>query len=512
MKKKVIFFLFCFFSLLNLFISIKSDDFSSKSFFSVQRIFGPTTPECVSIKHDQIRLYEEEKRYSFDATVFGGSTFNEDDLAKYFLPFQKKEIIAGELGSKAVKEGDVDVIANYFGVLTSNFYTVGSPVNGTFNNYTFQSKVKFAPKQTFAGVTLTYKQHLSRYLDKGFWFEIVVPIETVTNTIGMTEEITTAGGPDGNNPTIPPGFVPNMTSAFRQSTWRFGKINGPQSATGVADLYFKVGYLTLKEENYFLRSYAGLSFPTGNQVTGEFLFEPIVGQNKHATLFGATSIGFKVWSRCNKSIYMELDTCGTLFFSNDQIRSFDIKDKSWSRYMWVYLDSTTTTTSPGINVFTKNLNVQPGTARDLNTALIYRDGNFQAEGGYHFYSRQAEEVKFSKPWEPGPGIAAIYNSANDFIAGGLTRDNATIKQYTGIDNDTINDTFVFRELQESDFDMESASHPALISHTIYVALSGHWDQCGRHPKFFGVGGSYEFSSNNAATQRWMAWARFGLSF
>ena len=509
MKRGLIFYLVL---LIFGFIStIHANNYTSKTTFVVQPIFRPTSPEMISIRRERLRMEDEERRFSFDVIPFGGSTLGEDDLAKYFLPFGKTEILVGELGSLAVKQNTADAIANYFGILTSGLYTVGAPVNGTLNNYTFQSKLSFKPKQTYGGVVLSYKQHLSRHTDRGFWFDVVLPIEHIVNSMNLKEEIITEGGPNGDNPKVPkPGFVANMKQAFQQSSWKFGKIEGKQSKTGVADLYFRLGYMTVKEETHHLNSYLGFSAGTGDKVTSELVFEPIIGQNQQNTFFSGMSAGFRVWSDCEQSLYYELDICGTLFFANDQTRSFDLKDKSWSRYMWVYLDKTSTTTSPGINVFTQLVNVDAGTSRDLNSAFIFKNRCVYAELGYHFYSRQAEEVKLTNAWKKGPAIASIIKNG-DFIGGGSSRNNATIKEYLDIGNDTIDGVDTYVEITEADLDLNSAAHPALISHAVYFALAYHWDHC-TNPKYIGLGTSVEFATNNAVTQRWMTWARFGISF
>jgi len=483
---------------------------SSRTYFSAQPIFKPVSPEVLSIRREDIRIYENENYFTIDLTVFGGKSTNNNGLAKYFLPFGKSSILAGELGSRAVKSDRVDVIANYFGVLTSNKPVNGDPAN--FNDYTFESIVSLSPEQSYSGFGVVFRQHLSRYTDEGFWYSVTFPFINVKNNIGLTEKIIKRGGANGNNPKVPEGFYPNMESALKQQDWVFGKIkNNLPSKSGVSDLYLTIGYLSKKEEMYSLEGFVGASVPTEDAATAEFLFEPRVGNNNHYTIFSGTSMSFKVWQDCKNSVYYTFDTMGVLYIPNTQVRSFDLKGKPWSRYMWVYLDSKSTTTSPGINVFTKPMCVDQGTQRDLNTAIIFKNcSGFEAEGGYHFYSRQSEKVRLARPWKAGPGIAAI-DKDGKFTSGGVTRDNATINEYLGIKNDMENGTEIFREIKQSDIDLESAQHPAIISHILYLSLAYHWDEnC--YPKFIGAGGSYEFSERNSALHRWMIWAKFGVYF
>ncbi len=487
---------------------------TSKSFFTVQPIFRVTSPEVLSIKRDNIAIIENEKRFNFDITPYFGQSYDHKALAKYFLPFEKSTIIAGEFGSTAGQSGTLDVIANYFGVLTAAYPVQGDTIVPTLFNYTFQSELTFEPKQTFFGATLSYRQHLSRYMDRGFWFEIVVPIEHVKNDIGLKEKIIDAGGPNKNDPAVPAGSVGNMTEAFAQSTWKYGKIAGPQSTTGIADAYLKVGLIFVKEIERHLFSYIGLIGPTGNKPTSQFLFEPVVGNNGHFGLFFGTSGGFRIWSECETSIYFAIDTSGTGFAPNTQTRSFDLKDKSFSRYMWVYLDRNSTTTSPGINSFTQLLDVHPGSMRDLNTAYIFKHCGFEWEVGYHFHSRSPEDVKLSRTWQPNVAIASIIASDDTFNFGGTSRNGATINNYLGVKNDltnTIDGTDTYKTIQESDLNLESAAHPSVVAHTLYTTFSYNWAER-RHPIFLGGGGSFDFAPDNAAMLRWMAWFRLGIMF
>lgn len=290
MKNKNIIYLILFFLILN--FDTLCENFSSKTFFSMQPIFRPTSPECVAIKRDELRYFDDEKRYSLDLTLYGGESVNNETLAQYFMPFGKTKLLCGELGSNAVRQGKADVIANYFGVLTYKPFIAGEPAD--FTNYTFESEISFVPSHSFSGLTFTYRQHLSRHINEGLWLEVVIPFEHVRNEIKIKEDIITKGGPGGNDPQVPEGNFANMKQAFAQPAWQYGKIDGAKTKNGIADLYLRIGLIYVREEPYFLESFLGFSFPTGNEPTNEFVFEPVIGQNNHFTMFMGTTGGFKV--------------------------------------------------------------------------------------------------------------------------------------------------------------------------------------------------------------------------
>lgn len=485
--------------------------FRGKSTFIPVPSFRPTSPEIISMKSDR-EIFCADRRKSFDVILIGGSSANDESLGAYFMPWGSNEVIAGELGSRATKNSSVDAIANYFGVLTSSMYTVGMPSEQKLNEYTFESKIRFKPRQQYLGLCFVYHQHLSCEEDRGWWGEIIAPIRWVRTSMNLKEDILVRGGPNGNDPEVPKGFVGSMTAAFRQGKWNFGKIDKAMTKIGIADIQLKLGYTCINKESCKLYSYWGVIIPTSNKITSEFVFEPLVGNGAHPGLYSGVSAAFRIWRCGEKVIYWEGDTCGTLLLSNKQFRPIDLKDKAWSRYMWVYLDNKTTNTSPGINVFTQRFKVTPGTSRDLNIAFAYEQPCIRAEAGYHYFARQAEVVEFAKAYKPGPAIASIINDEGDFINKGISRNRATINDYLGVNNDnTIDGEQTYKVIVESDFDLESAAHPATVVHTVYAALSYHWGCCAT-PMFAGIGFSYDISSDNSALQQWSIWGRYGISF
>ena len=258
--------------------SILSDTIFKRTFFSVIPSFNPTAPELVAMNRDRLTYCCDFKKW-FDVIIEGGVSLNPWEIARYFAPnsCNDNSILVGELGSDAVKNGSADIVANYFNILTDSMFITGAAAN--FTNYTFQSKISFKPKQEYFAAALIYHQHLSRTQDKGWWFEFLFPVKWVRNNMHLSEEIITRGGPGGDNPQVPKGYVANMKQAFKQSKFKFGKINGPQSAGGIADPQLRLGHTYFNHESSHLSSFWGVILPTSNKPESEFLFEPIYGNN-----------------------------------------------------------------------------------------------------------------------------------------------------------------------------------------------------------------------------------------
>lgn len=505
-------FIFLLFTCIAIFADEQDNPTFKRTFFTTVPSFRPTTPEIVACSRDRLIMCWDDKQ-SFQAIIMGGASQGTTKLARYFLPIcSDTSFVAGELGSSAVVNSTDNVIATYFGVLTAPLLPGGSTAD--FSSYTFQSQVSFAPKQRFWGIAFDYHRHLSKTQDHGWWIEFIIPIKWVKNNLNLKEKIITQGGPNGDDPEVPNGFVGNMTEAFKQPLFKFGKIDGAQSAVGVADIYAMLGYTYFQNENRFFNTYWGAVLPTSNKPKGEFMFEPIFGNNGHAGILSAASIGARIWHDCTSAIYWELDTAGTLLFENKQTRSFDLKDKTWGRYMWVYLNNTATATAPGINYFTKTLKVSPGTLRDLNIGFVFERPCVKGEFGYHFFSRSAEKIKLSSPWEETIAIATIVNDSNEIISSDsdkISRSRSTISDYLGVlnDNNAAGDA-VYKVVTAGDIDLSSASHPGTIMHTFYVAGSFNW-VC-RWPQFVSAGMAYDFGSDNTTMDRFNFWAKYAIEF
>ena len=161
---------------------------------------------------------------------------------------------------------------------------------------------------------------------------------------------------------------------------------------------------------------------------------------------------------------------------------------------------------PGINAFTQQLNVTPGSTIDLWLALHFERCQWNAELGYDLWWRQQERVELCC----FPTNIGIYDIAGDCARNPVTASTATICQGVTGTNVAVSDaTFTF--ITCDDINLNSAATPKALSNTVYAALGYDGDLCDC-PALVGVGGSYEFGSNSAALSNWTVWVKMGLSF
>ena len=513
---------------------------TSHTFFSIRPVFTIGSPEYLVHNRDNYKTINRENGYdsccgflgqALQVTVFGGQSTHDEGLGRFFMPFCSTTLNVDE----AAISGVTDVLANQL-----NIYSV---------NANFSSIVEFHFRHSFVGVGINYQQRFYERCDgHGFWFSISGPILQVRNRVTINENITNNGGggvasaaltpvasscpttcPNSCNPdcvldptqSLPP--VDSVVAAFSQPGWCFGRIdNKTHKKTGVGDVTLRVGYETVKRDDCHLDSFVGVLIPTGNTPKAINVFEPIVGHNHHwAVVFGST-FGLEIWhDSCGDfTVSGEFDFNITTFFERQERRSFDLRYKPWSRYMQFYKDvaqATLASTSPapasiilhtpGIDILTQDLKVKPGYYRMFNAACIVDTRCFEIEVGYNFFARQAECLRLGCPFPTG---AALKNIATGL---GETAPYAMINTDFGANcagSPLVN--YANNVITEADIDLESAAHPATLTHTVYGSLAYEWDGCCGYPMFVALGGSYEFPPDNVGLNRWMAWGKFGVAF
>ncbi|MBT4856150.1 hypothetical protein HOM50_04940 [bacterium] len=505
-------------------------NYTGKSFFSTINPSQLSFPERVaSFRTD--RQYAKECGWgaAFQAVGFWQSSGSSDRLGEYFMPFNKCALVAGEYGSNSVKTHSNDLLANYFGVFTDTVNTtVGVP---SPNTLTFQSTISMKPQHKVYGVGLTWQQRLFKCL----WADVSTSIVQVQNKMNFCEKVQNSGG--GN---VPEGSYANMTAAFASNRLNYGRITKcNMKKSGVADVEFRLGYeKDLCDCCGVGGIYVGGLIPTGNKPGdtklstatttssttkpcdyGRYMFQPIVGNNHHwGVLFGSYGRLEIINSNSGCPLTLMTDCTAKYLASNKQKRSFDLKGKPWSRYIHTWNNSAAVATDltlanlvPLINYTTLNSNVRPGWSLDWNNALHYQYKCFAFEVGCNVYAREGESISCCQKIQGGIGLADLYEWADEdtVVTAGLetiTRDNWGNATDVDIDGNDV-----YLTVAQADIDYMSAAAPPVFNGTIYGAVTYDWNNC-KVPAFISGGGSYTFTSDNAALNNWVAWVKIGIAF
>lgn len=493
---------------------------TSHTFFSVRPNFQSAMPERVSLFRNE--LLDECQGFggAFEIVPFGGRMVEEgsEKLAKWFLPpgctggcLNVKEYNPA-LEANMANSDDGNPLKN----LEARHFNIRT------NLETFASTICFKPTQSTIGVGLCYKQVLSQKDDgtARFWFEAALPIEHIRNAMNLRETIeNTGGGPRKELGLDNSPRVGSMREGFAQKNWLFGRItNHCRKKTAIADVEIKIGYNSLACEPCTIHTYGTLIIPTGTRVRGREVWETIIGNNHHFGISLGSSFVFDVWRKSCYSVTMYLNNDTRYLFSNNQVRTFDLIGKPWSRYMETYSSSEQAAAAAssgdqnsgtsGINLFTRCVRVNPHLSANFNTAFtLCRQSDCSSwllEGGYNLWARQSESLELQCS-------NTITNAALKGVNGmGQTTVARTIRYNFPNSDFTFDQRYA--SLSNCDIDLESASHPASISNIFYGTLGYRWErEC---PGFLALGGSYEFTVQeiNTSLDRWLIWAKLCVTF
>lgn len=439
------------------------------------------------------------------------------ELAEYFLPKCKQCITVAQNNTS-------DVSSLWLGII--------SPVNSPFS-----STFCIRPTRTVIGGALRLFFDFRSWLScddcwaNNWWASIFIPIQQVRHDLHMQEMANLGSG----TPTVPPSF-PNVITALNNVNWNFGKLSPKKlKKTGVDDICVKIGFDVKRDACKHLSLY-GLAFiPTGHGTKAKYLFEPLVG-TKHAGVGVGINFDGLAYSCNSRSINFMVDARYAHLFKHKEIRSIDLFNGDWSRYLLVVTEANPTRPLPGINFFTQEVMVNPRSMFEIWSALSFNCCNWHLEVGYDFWMRLKEKIKLPEK-DLGVGILdiafnpnlqcpttahcaricqAIANQPDAPVSDSplfITVKNSDLanKQGTSFNGNVCNGPKCIQQTQCSFLNLDSAAHPRALSSTIYASIS--WDGCVCcNPVMVGIGGQYEFAHRHGALSQYGVWLKTAISF
>lgn len=505
----------------NCFNNCKAQATSKTALANTQAPFSSVSPEMVAgFRIDRTYARQDGKNGTFQAVLFGSKSTNSDNLARYFFPHGQRVLVVAEDDLADDFDKKKNLLAQNFNIFT--------------NNGNFRSEISIAPTQSVVGCGLHWRQSLWRHewVGKGFWISFSAPILHVKNRMNLQENVINNGG--GPNPNADVVVMGNMIQALNQPEWCFGKITQcAQTITRLADIEFKFGYddFMLGDSSH-MELYIGAIIPTSNNMKGYYVFEPIAGRGNYPGIMLGCSFGRNLYTSYAQEMNVSFEVANHMeyLFTASQTRSFDLVDKPWSRYIEMYAnvdqaieaESITPPTptsnnlaTPGINILTQKVKVTPGFSCDINGAFVATYKQLQAEAGYNLFVRRAECVRLACPWKTGPAIKYTSGLGETNPIRDITGNKYFEQIVLNESGDTLIpvalDDYEQSLITEKDIDIESASTPAVVSHTVYGALGCHLNSM-EYPVLASLGGSYTFAQNNAVIHKWMLWVKGGVSF
>ncbi len=234
-----------------------------------------------------------------------------------------------------------------------------------------------------------------------------------------------------------PGPVFNQ---LEYGKWNCNKL----TQTKLSDIIWALGWNFWQNCDYHVGVNVRGAIPTGTRPSGEYFFEPVVGNGHHWELGAGFTSHYTFWrdNSAARSMGVYVDANFTHLFATRQTRSFDLANKPNSRYALAQQIA-----EPAVNLFAANaLGVQveqTAQFKDVYTSVVnlttvqmdvsatlqvdltalfnyHNDCGFEWDLGYNFWTRSCEKLSFnrSRCLEPDlstwalKGDAHVYGFAN----------------------------------------------------------------------------------------------------
>lgn len=362
------------------------------------------------------------------ATFEYNKTFNTHSLTKQLFDgaLQKTGCDDHALiisGSAVANRGSKDWLADYFYLPPD-----------------FKSSVTFKPSINNFIVDFNWYLGLDQW-HEGLYFALYAPLVHTRNSMHIHEKISSKSSTNypagyfGPQPVTPGSLAPSfsyyanggMINDIEQSlagtnvaialqSLNNAKISScTQKKTRLADLRAILGWNMLNEEDddheWRVGIYGSVSAPTGIRPKGRYLFEPMVGNGHHLELGFGVNGEYTLWNNPNHDYRLILygDITVSHLFGARQRRTFDLKDKPFSRYMLAIkfkdviadnLKGGAVTPSaqfdnemaPVANLSTLQVKASAAVQVDLAAMVTFSMPHWTFDLGYDLWARSAEDM------------------------------------------------------------------------------------------------------------------------
>lgn len=425
-----------------------------------------------------------EDKSIFRVTPIYQKSFRDKRLARLFLlKCQSDILVAGDASANNTLR---DVRAEWLGLPA-----------------TFSGRYTLCPQQTQYSATMSYFHHL-KSLGWSFiansWIGITMPIVGMTNAAHPAQfDSQNSAGPTSGD---------EIVNAMNSSAMIYGKIAPCKlSKTTVPELRFVFGTTWTTKNDFLLMYYTGISFPTYKRQQPHYLFGPVLGHNRHYQLIAGLSAELPLHeegSDFHCKLFMLAEN--NFLMRNHQLRSFDVFNKPWTRYLQlrkaVTLPDGTITgsaeTTPAVNAFTFPVRVHPNSYFNMALGLSFDQCGFTGEVAYQLWAHARERLQLMKSCCEGTPLPfEMYG-----IAGTGTSSASESLINTQAPNDLIFTTF-----KRGDIDLQSGANRGAFSQAINASVGYRGDR-----GFIGVGGFWEKPNTDTALEQWGVWGTIAYSF
>ena len=370
----------------------------------------------------------------------------------------------------------------------------------------FSGYMSLNPQQKQYGCVLEYNQDLKQWFDVAFlrdmFISLEIPILGVENKLHLEQSQVIN---EGTN------FPQNIIEAFNQPSWLFSKMPAKKKRAGVAEIKAMLGSSYISENYLQLIYYSALVIPTSKAQHAEWMFDAVIGNNKHMGVGAGVNMQVPLNRDMSSHVFSwVLNLESIILIRNKQWRTFDLRDKPYSRFLLMNtLGGPPNTNIPGVNLLTRKATIKPFNMVDFTMGWRVNRNNLEFELGWGIWGHGFERVEYiddNHEFELLPfGIAGTEP--------GTTAHRSTISHQAP--NDTVNGkpdgAPLFVAIQPSDVDLHSGSNKGALDFRLF--MSGGSIQKGTSiDHVIGGGWSVDIPYINSALQVWCLWLKYGVTF
>lgn len=471
-----------------------------------------------------------EKGSALQATIFYDQSYHTEDAAAYFL-FDKKNELNLSVGitstdnttakSLYTPANDRDILGQWLGLTATS-------------HAAYTGEYSVTPQQRQAGIIFEFSQDLKNLTDVDFLKHLYVfaslPVTLVENTLKY----------EGSD-TILQAFTNQSIKATvtgqsaTQNKWDYLRYpTETQSSLNLTCLKLGFGTTLVSEDDILIASNNTLIIPMTHSVENRTMFEPAQGYNGSIALASQALFQFPIMKSKNSDVTRICAYFGfenTVIIPSNSMRTFDLKDKPFSRYMLFY-DKKTNSMDHGVNILTRECEVSAYNQINITTGIRINYYNAVGEIGYEFWAHGAEKLSLEKEWEEGRYGIAYINSDGTLMKEkitllGLTASKSTINYVSFADGDaqtakshavtsagiakatTKHEYNVY--VKATDIDHNSAANQKCHVHRPYVSL-GLRGSKENVDLFLNLGAYVSVVSQNSSTSTFGGWIKAGATF
>jgi hypothetical protein len=207
-------------------------------------------------------------------------------------------------------------------------------------------------------------------------------------------------------------FISGFNAPPNIQPLRYGKMTpNPLTKTGLADVQILIGADIVTTERISVYINTRCAIPTGTTPSGEFLFEPIIGNHEHWELGGGATLGIMVWKDSYPESYCAFftDLQLTHLFASPRCKFFDLCLGGNSRYMLAHklgapiqdmlqgdqqdaLLQFKEIITPIANLTTLEVNTKHSFQAELTAFFHYHHYNWEFNIGYNLWAISCEQI------------------------------------------------------------------------------------------------------------------------